>query len=99
MACYVDNVAIRYRSMIMCHLWADTMPELMAMVDTIGVDRRHLQQTHWTHFDISLGKKQLAIRCGAKITDKFGPVEYVAKLRGDIAMIERVAYCRSLRQR
>lgn len=102
MACYVDDVAIRYRNMIMCHLWADTLPELLAMVDTIGVDRRHLQQPpkqSWVHFDISQGKKQLAIYCGAILTDKFGPVEHVAKLRGNFKMLENVAYCRGLRQR
>ena len=86
MTVYVDNANIPYRGMIMSHLWADTLPELLAMVDRIGVQRRWLQQppkASWLHFDISHGKKQLAIRAGAVLTDKFGPIEHLAKL--DIA--------------
>lgn len=98
MPCYVDDVAIPYRGMVMCHLWADTLPELFVMVDTIGVHRRHLQQSHWTHFDICLKKKRLAIRCGAILTDKFGPVEHVARLKGDTKKLSNVDYCRVLRR-
>ncbi len=86
MTVYVDDANIPYRGMIMSHLWADTLPELLAMVDRIGVNRRWLQKppkASWLHFDISHGKKLLAIRAGAVLTDKFGPVEHLAKL--DIA--------------
>jgi hypothetical protein len=86
MTVYVDDANIPHRGMIMSHLWADTLPELLAMVDRIGVQRRWLQQppkASWVHFDISHGKKQLAIRAGAVRTDKFGPVEHLA--RQDIA--------------
>ena len=67
MTVYVDNSFIRYRSMIMCHLMADTTAELLAMVDRIGVDRRWIQKIGTTreHFDISLAKRAKAIHCGA----------------------------------
>lgn len=82
MTVYVDDANIRYRGMIMSHLWADTLPELLAMVDAIGVQRKWLQRppkASWVHFDISHGKKKLALNRGAVLTDKFGPVEHVAR--------------------
>lgn len=86
MTVYVDDVAIPYRRMKMCHLWADTVEELLAMVDRIGVDRKWLQQppkASWVHFDVCINKKALALKAGAVLTDKLGPSEHVAKL--DIA--------------
>lgn len=51
----------------MCHMTADTTEELLEMVDKIGVQRKWLQHPgEWKeHFDISLGKKALAIQHGA----------------------------------
>lgn len=98
MTCYVDNIALPFGRMKMCHLWADTLDELLAMVDRIGVQRKWLQQppkASWVHFDISLGKKQLAIAAGAVLTDRYGPVEHVARLRGDTVKLEQLARVRS----
>lgn len=74
----------------MCHLWADTEEELLDMVDKIGVQRKWIQghptlsfgkhkDASWVHFDISLGKKALAIQHGAILTDKYGPLEFEYK--------------------
>jgi Protein of unknown function (DUF4031) len=66
MTVYVDNMRRRYRAMIMCHMVADTLPELLAMVDAIGVARKHLQQLRSRpHFDICLERRAAAIRLGA----------------------------------
>src|SRR5689334_18339054 len=67
MAVYVDSYNAPYRGMIMCHMIADTTNELLAMVDTIGVDRKWIQKrgTPYEHFDICLTKKKQALRCGA----------------------------------
>lgn len=94
MACYVDNVSIPYGRMRMNHLWADSLPELLAMADRIGVARKWLQKppkASWVHFDISVGKRALAIAYGAVLTDKYGPAEHEA--RGKLASDkpERVA--------
>lgn len=86
MTVYVDDVRHSYGRMVMCHLWADRLGELLDMVDRIGVDRRWIQQppkASWVHFDISLGMKRKALAAGAVLTDRFGPVEHVA--RRDIA--------------
>lgn len=99
MTVYVDDVRHRFGRMVMCHLWADTMAELLAMVDGIGVQRKWLQQppkASWVHFDIAVSKKELALRHDAILTDKYGPVEHVARLTGNQAKLEQIAKCRLL---
>lgn len=95
MTVYVDDVRHKFRHMTMCHMWADSLPELLGMARRIGVQPKWLQQSpkaSWVHFDISLGKRDLARKFGAVLTDKFGPVEFLA--RQDIASgdLERVKY-------
>lgn len=91
MSVYVDDVRHHFGNMVMCHLWADTLDELLAMVDRIGVQRKWIQghptlsfgkhrNASWVHFDIALSKKALAISAGAIVTDKFGPVEHTSRL-------------------
>jgi hypothetical protein len=100
MTVYVDDVRHAYKRMIMCHLWADSEAELLDMVDKIGVRRKWIQmppKASWVHFDICLAKKALAISHGAVLTDRYGPVEHVARLKGDITTLEKVAACRAMR--
>ena len=100
MTVYVDDVRHVYGRMIMCHLWADTMPELLEMVDKIGVQRKWLQgppKASWVHFDISLAKKAQALAHGAVLTDKYGPVEHVARMKGDTKKLETIAACRAMK--
>ena len=100
MPVYVDPSVHPYRGMIMCHMWADTLEELLAMADRIGVARQWLQQppkASWVHFDVSLGMKAKAIEAGAILTDKYGPVEHLAKARGDQAKLDQIAKIRSIR--
>lgn len=72
MTVYVDDMSVPYGRMKMCHMAADTRGELLEMVDRIGIDRRHIQKrgTWQEHFDISLGKKQLAIKAGAVLVTR-----------------------------
>ncbi len=102
MTVYVDNVRHSFGRMVMCHMWADSLDELLSMADRIGVARRWLQQppkASWVHFDIAQSKKALAIASGAVVTDRFGPLEHVARLTGDAALLERIAHCREIRAR
>lgn len=83
MTVYVDDVRHPFGRMIMCHLWADSLDELLAMADRIGVQRKWLQQppkASWVHFDVSLGMKAKAIAAGAVLTDKYGPSAHCAQL-------------------
>ncbi|MBX3751925.1 MAG: DUF4031 domain-containing protein, partial [Opitutaceae bacterium] len=103
MTVYVDDVRHAFGTMVMCHLWADTLDELLAMVDRIGVQRKWIQghatlsfgkyrNASWVHFDIALSKKALAIKAGAVLTDRYGPLEHCARLdvaSGDAARVER----------
>ena len=69
MAVYVDDMRASFGRMIMCHLTADTLPELHAMADRIGVARRWYQGpplTRWPHYDIALSKRTLALQAGAQ---------------------------------
>ena len=92
MSVYVDNVEHDFGNMKMCHLWADTLEELLEMVDKIGVQRKwiqghptlsfgHHKNASWVHFDIAKSKKALAMKHGALLTDEFGPLVHVSKLR------------------
>lgn len=67
MSVYVDNMAIGYRGMIMCHMIADTREELLEMVDKIGVQRKWIQYPHTAkeHFDVCLSKRKAAVAEGA----------------------------------
>lgn len=92
MPVYVDPAVWPFGRMLMCHLWADTLDELLAMVDKIGVQRKWIQghptlsfgkhrNASWVHFDIAKGKRALAIAAGAIETDRYGPIEYEARNR------------------
>lgn len=67
MAVYVDNMRASFGRMKMCHMIADSTEELLAMADTIGVDRKWLQKAgrHDEHFDIAMSKRKLAVEAGA----------------------------------
>lgn len=89
MSVYVDDVQHSFGRMKMCHLWADTEAELLDMVDKIGVDRKWIQghptlsfgkhkRASWVHFDIALSKKALALKHGAILTDRYGPVVHTS---------------------
>lgn len=92
MSVYVDDVRHSFGQMVMCHMWADTEAELLAMADAIGVARKWIQghptlsfgkhrNASWVHFDVSLGAKAKAIAAGALLTDKYGPTEFTSRQR------------------
>ena len=96
MAVFVDDVRHNFGRMVMCHMWADSREELLAMATRIGVAHRWLQgppKASWIHFDISLSKKSEAIRHGAILTDRYGPVLFentrrVGEIEARIIQIE-----------
>ena len=71
MSVYVDNAAIPYGRMLMHHMVADSLEELHAMADRIGVARRWFQQDASTpHYDVCRSKRALALRYGAVALDR-----------------------------
>ncbi|RWC29813.1 MAG: DUF4031 domain-containing protein [Mesorhizobium sp.] len=105
MAVYVDNAKHPFGRLLMCHMWADTRAELFAMADRIGIQRKWFQRpaglgvagmdASWEHFDIAQSKRTLAVAAGAIETEKYGPVEHTARLKGDLEQIERIARLRA----
>lgn len=66
---YVDDMRANFGRMIFCHMVADTIEELHAMADRIGVARRWYQgppKTGRPHYDIALSKRAIAVQFGAK---------------------------------
>jgi len=101
MAVYVDNARLPYRGMLMCHMWADTEAELHAMAQRIGIKREWFQRppkASWKHYDLCLTKRAKAVALGAISTDRYGPSEFVARQKGDQAMLDRIAGLRARKQ-
>lgn len=77
---YVDDMNARYGRMTMCHMVADSLEELHAMADRIGVARRWFQSADSRpHYDICLAKKALAVKRGAKEIPFNGEVARIAR--------------------
>lgn len=70
MSVYVDEPIYPFqgkngRKMMMCHMVADTLAELHAMAEQLGV-RRHFQaHTRYPHYDICKSKRAQALALGA----------------------------------
>jgi hypothetical protein len=93
MTVYVDDVVHRYGRMHMCHMWSPCLGELVKMADIIGVSRKWIQappHASWVHFDVSKAAKAKALAAGAVLTDRYGPLEHVARLKGDTAKLEQI---------
>lgn len=109
MSVYVDDMKAPFGNMVMCHMWADSDDELLAMADRIGVARKWIQghptlsfgrhrNASWVHFDIAQSKRALAVRLGAIETDRLGPVLHTTRLYLAAAEAsgdpDRIAACR-----
>ncbi|MDK9702534.1 MAG: DUF4031 domain-containing protein [Sulfuritalea sp.] len=66
MPVYVDQAATPYRRMRMAHMLADTLEELHAMADRVGLKREWFQHDGKTpHYDLCQAKRRLALAAGA----------------------------------
>lgn len=86
MSVYVDKANLKFRGMTMSHMIADTLNELHAMADTIGVQRQWFQdpktmKVSFPHYDIAASKKALAIKAGAIECDRMEFVNHMRRLR------------------
>jgi hypothetical protein len=65
-----------------CHMYADTLEELHAMADKIGLWRSWFQDSpSLQHYDLTPSKRQMAIRAGAVAQDRRAAVEKWRELR------------------
>ncbi len=67
MTVYVDNMKAKFKRMKMCHMMADTLEELHEMAGNIGLRREWFQDhKRHPHYDVSLSRRKLAVKYGAK---------------------------------
>ena len=81
MSVYVDDARIAYGRMKMCHMVADTIEELHAIADAIGIKRTWFQPKSTPHYDICLSKRALAIQHGAIAVDRREMVTIIRRIR------------------
>ena len=82
MTVYVDKPFYRVGRMVMCHMVADTLQELHAMADLIGVDRRHFQSDASTpHYDVCKQMRAVAVGAGAREVNRREMVAVIRRLR------------------
>lgn len=72
MSVYIGPAVWPYGRMIMSHMVADSLEELHEVADKIGMKRSWFQDKNYQHYDVSKGKRALAINCGAiEVTDRY----------------------------
>lgn len=82
MSVYVDSAFLPYRRMKMCHMLADSLDELHAMADRIGIARRHFQtDSSAPHYDICKAKRALAVKFGAVEITRMKLIELLRRNR------------------
>lgn len=91
MAVYVDDARHRLGRMIMGHMLADTLDELHSMARAIGMRRTWYQPVSFPHYDVSLERREHAVRLGAIRVDRRGVVEVKRRLAADPAFRAAVA--------
>lgn len=66
MTVYVDDAVTLWRGRRWAHLMADTLDELHAFAERLGMPRRAFQnKTSGAHYDITADMRELAIELGA----------------------------------
>ena len=84
MSVYVDRVRLGFGPLVMCHMIADSLDELHAMADRIGVQRRWFQSAppaSFPHYDVSQSKRAMARDLGAIDCDRNTFVGHMRRLR------------------
>lgn len=77
-------------------LWADTPDEALMAAYKCGATMADLEAgTSWEHYRITEDQMQRAVANGATLTDRLGPVEWNARLRGSQSTLDDIARARA----
>lgn len=82
MAVYVDAPRHRVGRMVMCHMLADSMEELLAIAYRIGVARKWFQRDCHPRFDICKALRVKAVAAGAIEVDRRQLVDVMKRYHG-----------------
>lgn len=77
MSVYVDSARNKFGRMQMCHMMADSLEELHAMAEAIGLKREWFQNKGTPHYDVCQAKRAKAIELGAVVVDNRKIVELI----------------------
>jgi hypothetical protein len=83
MSVYVDEARNPLGRMKMCHMIADTLDELHAVADQIGMRRTWFQPTSFPHYDVSLTRRKVALELGAIVLTRRELGLKMRELRGN----------------
>lgn len=84
MSVYVDDSKNKFGRMLMCHMIADTLPELHIMAVRLGLHPNWFQEdASFPHYDICQQKREKALKYGAIALDKRSLVRKIRELRGE----------------
>lgn len=84
MSIYIDKCRLPFGRMIMCHMIADSRAELHDMAEVLGLKRAWFQDTPKAsapHYDISLKKRDNAVKLGAILLERQAFVEVIRRIR------------------
>ncbi len=68
---YVDDELIPWRGKLWCHLVADTLPELHAFANRLGLREVWFQEKSvYPHYDVTVSVRNRALAMGASMGDR-----------------------------
>ncbi|WPN29891.1 DUF4031 domain-containing protein [Pseudomonas sp. P5_109] len=94
MAVYVDAEEIKWRGREWSHLVADSLDELHAFADRLGLRRSWFQsKTLYPHYDVTKSVRTRALAMGAHGVDREKIVIYARQMRSEMIQAHRDALC------
>ncbi len=98
MTVFVDPAIHRKGRYRWCHMWSDDLAELHAFAQGLGKSRSSFQappRAQWRHYDLHERDRERALAMGAVASDRYGAVEHVARLAGDLDRLARIEALRA----
>lgn len=92
MAVYVDEEGILWRGREWCHLVADSLDELHAFADRLGLQRRWFQsETLYPHYDVTKSVRIRALALGAQGANRETIVSCAKRMRSEMIQLYKEA--------